>query len=227
MSRLLLIRHGQASFGAADYDVLSELGIEQSRRLGAHLAEVGVSIDAVYRGPRKRHVGTAEAMRAGASDAGLELPEEAVIDELDEYPAFELLRYWSPRLREDYAELAAELAAGSARAMELVINMWARGELDTGELETFAAFDARVSAAVHRICREQGRGRTVAVVTSGGPVAVAARLCLDISPEKTIGLAWGLINSSITELRYRDDAIGLVALNRIPHLPEPDLQTRR
>jgi broad specificity phosphatase PhoE len=227
VSRLLLIRHGQASFGAADYDVLSELGLEQSRRLGEHLAATGTNIDAVYRGPRRRHVATAEAMRAAAADGGLELPDETVIDELDEYPAFELLRYWTPRLQRDYGELAAELAAGSARAMELIVQMWALGELETGELESFAAFDARVSAAVERIRAEQGRKKTVAVVTSGGPVAVAVGRCLELTPEKTIAIAWVLVNSSITELRYTSDTLGLVALNRVPHLPEPTLHTRR
>ena len=31
MGIVLLVRHGQASFGADDYDVLSDLGVEQSR----------------------------------------------------------------------------------------------------------------------------------------------------------------------------------------------------
>ena len=38
MSKILLVRHGQASFGAADYDNLSPTGHEQSRVLGAALA---------------------------------------------------------------------------------------------------------------------------------------------------------------------------------------------
>ena len=38
MSRILLVRHGQASFGADDYDDLSPTGHEQSRVLGAALS---------------------------------------------------------------------------------------------------------------------------------------------------------------------------------------------
>ncbi|EPM78754.1 hypothetical protein A249_34210, partial [Pseudomonas syringae pv. actinidiae ICMP 18804] len=41
MGSIYLIRHGQASFGADDYDVLSPVGIRQSRVLGAHLAGLG------------------------------------------------------------------------------------------------------------------------------------------------------------------------------------------
>ena len=43
MGVVLLVRHGQASFGADDYDVLSETGWEQSRLLGRYLADRGVT----------------------------------------------------------------------------------------------------------------------------------------------------------------------------------------
>ena len=38
MANLFLVRHGQASFGADDYDRLSPTGHEQSRLLGEYLA---------------------------------------------------------------------------------------------------------------------------------------------------------------------------------------------
>lgn len=226
MSRLLLIRHGQASFGAADYDVLSKRGIEQSRQLGAHLARTGLAIDALYRGPRKRHIDTVAHMRAAAAETGHELPEPIALDELDEYPAFELLRYWLPQLRERHPRLAEGLARGSARAIEEITQLWARGELDTGDLESFVDFEGRVSAALDRIRASHGRGVTVAAVTSGGPVSVAVKRCLELSPDKAIAVAWVVINSSITELAFSEERLGLIALNRIPHLDDA-LVTRR
>ena len=42
MGQILLVRHGQASWGAADYDVLSPLGERQAAALGACLAGVPV-----------------------------------------------------------------------------------------------------------------------------------------------------------------------------------------
>ncbi|MFQ5527850.1 MAG: hypothetical protein ACE5GX_16530 [Thermoanaerobaculia bacterium] len=47
MSRVLLVRHGQASAGSADYDRLSELGERQSRLLGRHWAGHGLELDRV------------------------------------------------------------------------------------------------------------------------------------------------------------------------------------
>ena len=57
-----LIRHAQASFGAADYDNLSELGHRQSAALGAALKRQGVVPDAVFIGggagmaPMRSHI---------------------------------------------------------------------------------------------------------------------------------------------------------------------------
>ena len=42
MSTLYLIRHGQASYGEADYDRLSPRGIEQARAIGRWAASVGL-----------------------------------------------------------------------------------------------------------------------------------------------------------------------------------------
>src|SRR6478736_1102556 len=66
MGVLLLVRHGQASFGSDDYDVLSETGWQQARLLGRDLADRGVEPDLVVRGSMRRHRETAEAMIAGA-----------------------------------------------------------------------------------------------------------------------------------------------------------------
>ena len=59
MRELLLIRHGQASFHAEDYDQLSPLGVQQSSLLGAWFAECGQQPDLVAMGPRVRHRDTA------------------------------------------------------------------------------------------------------------------------------------------------------------------------
>ena len=50
MGNLYLVRHGQASFGADDYDQLSELGQAQALRLGEYWRERGMKFDAIYTG---------------------------------------------------------------------------------------------------------------------------------------------------------------------------------
>ena len=70
MRELLLIRHGQASFHAEDYDRLSTVGEHQSRELGLWLAACGQVPDLVAIGPRVRHSDTATlCLDAAAVDA--------------------------------------------------------------------------------------------------------------------------------------------------------------
>ena len=67
MGTLYLVRHGQASFGAEDYDNLSELGVKQSVRLGEYWRGKGLKFDAALVGTLKRHAqtyaGICEGMR--------------------------------------------------------------------------------------------------------------------------------------------------------------------
>ncbi|NER60017.1 histidine phosphatase family protein, partial [Pseudomonas sp. MAFF212428] len=64
MGSIFLIRHGQASFGADDYDVLSPTGIAQSEALGDYLARLGLRLDRCVAGTLRRQQDT------GAPGAG-------------------------------------------------------------------------------------------------------------------------------------------------------------
>ena len=66
MGTLYLVRHGQASFGAEDYDNLSELGHRQSVRLGEYFAGKGLEFDTVLTGTLKRHAQTWSGIAQGA-----------------------------------------------------------------------------------------------------------------------------------------------------------------
>jgi len=59
VSEIYLLRHGQASFGAEDYDRLSEAGETQARLLGEHLAGLGLEFDAIFSGAMRRQRDTA------------------------------------------------------------------------------------------------------------------------------------------------------------------------
>ena len=67
-----LVRHGQASFGADDYDQLSELGQRQSRRLGAYFRERGLTFEAVITGSLKRQQQTWRGIAEGLGQAELQ-----------------------------------------------------------------------------------------------------------------------------------------------------------
>ena len=227
-----MIRHGQASYGAADYDVLSDLGAKQSRELGTYWGSRGHGLDAVYTGPRKRQIDTARHFLEAAAGSGASYPAPTVVDEFDEYPAFELLKHWMPILLKDDPEFKKLLAAGASakqmdRALDIIVTRWANGELDTGEHESFEQFVARVDRGLKHVMAEQGRGKRVAVVTSGGPISVGMKLTLGIADERTLRVAAVVVNASYTEFRYREDELTMVGFNRIPHLDQDALDTYR
>src|SRR5262245_54530065 len=117
MSNLFLIRHAQASFGAADYDVLSELGVTQAQLLGKWFASTRTKLDAIYSGPRKRQIDTARHVIDSAKEAGAAVAGEPVIvEELDEFPFDAVMQ-----------KSEMEDGRGFAEAM----GRWARGEVET------------------------------------------------------------------------------------------------
>ncbi len=86
MATLYFVRHGQASFGADDYDQLSALGRSQAEALGAHWAARGVTFNAVFRGTLKRHQQTLDGLLIGAEGAGAQqaAPNAASVLEAEE-----------------------------------------------------------------------------------------------------------------------------------------------
>ena len=169
MSKLLIIRHGQASFGAADYDQLSPLGYQQSRNLGAWAARFGLPISHLVIGPRLRHRQTAEAMLEGmGSAAPLAAKDVSPAPIWDEFPAFEVIAHGLPRLIKTlppemaraYSEAALD-PKGQRETFEKMfrhtIRAWVVGELDVPECETYADFHQRIRTAIHNLMAEHGR----------------------------------------------------------------------
>jgi len=107
------------------------------------------------------------------------------------------------------------------------IRAWVVGELDVPECETYADFHQRIRTAIHNLMAEHGRGQTIVVVTSAGPVAAAARTALELPPWPGMKLSLVIANSALVELRYRDTELTLTAFNRGPHLSEPAHWTYR
>ena len=178
MSSILLVRHGQASFGAADYDNLSDTGHEQSRVLGAALAARGVSPDVVVGGEMRRHAQTAAGMLEGAG-----WPANVEVDGgWNEFDHLQVLAvHDQPTTAEGESEKAAFL-----RWFEEATLRWTSGEHDEAYDESFGAFTARVEAAMGRLVEALPRKGSAVVLTSGGPIAWAcAALLADTGAART------------------------------------------
>lgn len=237
MSTLFLVRHGQASFFGADYDRLSELGVEQTRLLGSHWARTGIRFESAWVGPRRRHWQTFEAVQAVFTELEQPFPEPSPMDELDEYPAVELLKRAIPILVEEDAEAAEWLRAYQAgtamskgnfqRLFARVTRRYVRGDLGFDDVEDWEAFRDRVTAGIRRVQATTGRSTTSVAFTSGGPMAAAVGLALGITDEEILELSWIIRNAALAEFLFDAERFSLAAFNTTPHLADPDKVTYR
>jgi broad specificity phosphatase PhoE len=151
MSRVVLVRHAQASFLEPNYDKLCANGEVQARLLGEYWARRDVVFSRAYSGARVRHEQTARLVEEAYRKFGLEFPEVAVMNEFDEYPAEGVLKLGLSQLLETSQEVrnlhgAFERAGDSderkksfQRMFEAVIGMWVSGELIVDGVESWQA----------------------------------------------------------------------------------------
>ena len=224
MGQIYLVRHGQASFGAADYDQLSALGYEQSRLLGVWFAQCGLSFDRVVVGGLKRHRQTAEACLAELPGA---LPPAQWIDDpgLEEYDHVQMLNVSRPELQEK-AAMGGYLAQHDnprrafQQLFEDAMGRWMSGRYDTDYRETWTAFRGRCVGALARVQADAGRSQRAVVFSSGGPISAIAQELLGLSDARTAALNWTIANTAVTKLLHSGNQISLSYLNAYPHLEQ-------
>ena len=229
MATLVLIRHGQASYGQLDYDRLSDAGVAQARTLGTHLAAHG-KLDALVHGPLVRQRQTATiAAEAGALPAPVELAAFA------EYPGFDMVTRFMPKLvaeDPDFARLATTPSRDLAdRAFKTILGKWSRDEWQIEGVERVSEFVARVRAGLERVIAGAGSGARIGIVTSAGPIGVAVGMVFGATDHHMVRTSMVVRNASISELKLRTqgfawhpERISLLTFNSVAHLPA-DLHT--
>ena len=222
MSSILLVRHGQASFGAADYDDLSPTGHEQSRVLGAALAARGVVPDLVVAGEMRRHAQTAAGVLVGSGWTN-DIEVDAGWNEFDHVQVLGV--HDEPTTAEGESE-----AAAFQRWFEEATRRWTSAGHDEAYDESFGAFTDRVDASMSRLTSSLPSRGTAVVLTSGGAIAwVAAALLAEADPARTdlwLRLNPVSINTGTSTIVRGRRGTTLVAFNAHNHL-SPDLITYR
>jgi broad specificity phosphatase PhoE len=239
MSALWVVRHGQASFLAENYDKLSPLGERQAQLLGEHWLREGVTFDQVYSGPAERQIRTGEIVGDLYRQAGKDWPETAIDLDLDEFPAEPVVKRFLPALMARHSHLAAAVAEFQAateirpkqrlfdKVLREVSQRWLDGEVGAPDIPSWQDFCHRVEAAITRVRTAAPKSARVAVFTSGGPTAATARLALQLTYAATLELTWSPRNASYSEFLFSQDRFSLSTFNETPHLADPALLTYR
>ncbi|KAA0913021.1 histidine phosphatase family protein [Aquicoccus porphyridii] len=209
MAELFLVRHAQASFGAANYDKLSELGHEQSRELGRALKAQGIRPSAVFIGDMVRHRETLDGILQG-----LEMEVEPGIHTgLNEFDFTDLLnaKYaGQPGPENMHTERKSHF-----RTLRDTVLEWEQGGIP-GAAESWADFTARVEAA-RKVVMDPDHAQVLAV-SSGGPIARLIAAQLDCGPGQQIKLQLQIKNCAVNRFVYSAKSVYLHGFNETPHI---------
>jgi broad specificity phosphatase PhoE len=228
LSELILVRHGQASFGAESYDKLSPTGARQVAMLANHWQGLERRFDVLYSGELRRQQETAELLKPVVESSTVN-----VLAGLNEYNGEPLIRMY---LRDHALSEGFDLAPGEhlqdRKMFQLVLEAasrhWIEGSLiagcDDGDFEPWREFQARVHAALNDIMARHTGGSKVVAATSGGVIAVALQLALQLPDNHTIATNWMVNNSSVTRLVYGRGKVSLGSFNTLSHLETPELR---
>jgi broad specificity phosphatase PhoE len=217
MGSLFLVRHGQASLGAADYDQLSPQGEEQCRRLGRYWRDRGQRFDAVFTGTLRRH---AQSLQAVSEGLGQPLVAET-LPGLDEYDSEALIRCLHAGPPPAVADV--EGVRQHFRLLRQALLAWMRGEIAPAGMPSHAGFAAGVRAALAQ-AHALGPGRQVLVLSSGGPIATAVCQVLGAPAESFVQLNLRLRNASVTQFISTAAGYQLLEFNALPQLDDAEGQ---
>jgi len=229
--KVYLIRHGQAG-SRQKYDELSEVGREQARMLGEHLAAEAMSFATVLSGSLDRQRETA---RIVASPLGA--PEIAIDPRWSEFDLDAVYGGIAPQLAaedeqfaRDYAQLQAEMAqAGSGvhrqwtRSDMAVFRAWCEGRFPC-QGESFAEFCGRVRAAADALAELP---KPAAVFSSATPIGLVLGWTEGISEFSAMQFAGAMLNTAWSELEFTGDGVRMVSFNNVAHLPGEEWKTKR
>ena len=217
MSEFYLVRHGQASFGAENYDKLSELGKQQSEWLGEYFADRQIAFDQILTGTLTRHKETADGIRSA-------LPTDVPVDALPELNEFDfeglarayLHQYPDARPAEDAPR------AEFYRLLKSAMLEWAANTLPEEHLnESWQQFEHRVALAINHV-REQLHSKRVLIVSSGGAIAMLLSHVLGFGPEQVVNLNLQIKNTSFSHFYFNPLQVRLSNFNNVPHLDLPE-----
>ena len=210
MGVLLLVRHGQASLGADEYDQLSGLGLRQAQILGARLAGTDLTVDRVVCGTLARQRDTAGPVLAALGWPGSRLATDC---RLDEYDHVGVMAQHTTDITFAGSTADGESGRRLQSALEEAISRWMSG--GTGYAESHEAFVSRTEGAVRDLTAAPGA--TIAV-TSGGVIAAACVQALGLPLERWPALARVVVNGSITKIVSGASGTHLVTFNDHAHL---------
>lgn len=223
MSCVYLLRHGQASFEADDYDALSDMGEQQAFRTGEDLARRGIVFDNVICGGMKRHGQTLVQLQQGY---GQSLPDAPINTDWNEINHHNVLGVFDERLAtattmRQYLMTQPEPEKAFLSVFTQAVKRWQSGKFDDDYAESWCNFRRRVLKALEATFVELEKGEQALVVTSGGPIALVLSSLLQLPEQNWFSMNWTLVNTGITKILRTGGRYMVSSVNEHQHLDTP------
>ncbi len=228
MSRIFLIRHGQAGL-RHHYDTLSEVGAQQAECLRNWVERESLRFHRIVAGGLTRQKETAR-LAAGEPEVDPRFSEfdlDAVYRSLAP-----ILCEQDPQFRAEYEAMRTQMQSDDApvhrewnRCDVKVFEAWYAGRYPV-EAETWTEFKARVLSSLAWL-RAIPPQEQVAIFTSATPIGLLVAAIFDAHDGRAMRLAGACYNSAVTTLRVHDGDLSLMGFNSVAHLPDPALRTFR
>jgi broad specificity phosphatase PhoE len=215
MATIYLIRHGQASFGAANYDQLSPLGQLQASRTGQYLARTGVRLDAAYSGDLWRQRETCQLV---CNELGADI-EHTVDSRFNEIDNDGQVRALAPILAAQSEGFKALIDRGLSsskdyqKVIDAVFNHWVSHDCSDYGIQSWQAYSGLVRDALENVMQTEGSGKTIGIFTSGGTIATLVAQVLGLGGQQTYQFYEPVFNCSVTQLFYSGDKVSLSYFN--------------
>lgn len=225
MASIYLIRHGQASFGKADYDQLSEKGINQSRLLGEHWRSL-TPPDKYYSGDLLRHGQTHEHFIAGHNG---DVKPLIIRAGLNEFNHADILSCYDPqwdsfaKMSESIAKLPEPNKVFQSQFL-LALARWTSGTRDQEYKESWPQFKQRCVDALLSVIEQElaikdaAKSENTFIFTSAGPIAAIIGHILQLSDQNIMLINQQLRNASVTKLLFSKDKLNVDYFNNYNHL---------
>ncbi|MCK1798938.1 histidine phosphatase family protein [Streptomyces sp. XM4193] len=239
-----LVRHGQASFGAQDYDALSDTGRVQAAVVGRELARRAPRDPLLVCGTLRRQRETAELL-ARAGNFGSALRTDARWNEYDHLRLLD--RHGSAAVESPGSsattggaarERAHSAAPSSSREVQQLLDAallrwieadapaadedgWQRFSQGAGEALadlTAALVTAPADAVADPDAHRAPAARDAIVVTSGGVLAALCGRLLSLPAPAVVAVNRVMLNAAVTTVLIGRSGATLLALNDHAHL---------
>jgi len=229
MSKLFFFRHGQASLGTTNYDVLSKKGIQQSQLLGGYLLTENITFDEIFVGPLERQKNTFKVVQERYTAKGIALPSPTIIDGLKEHNGMITMKTALPELiKTDPYLIALEKSTkndpkrkrqNAMLGFQYFLGEWAEGNIKVKGMPTWKQFRTEAKEGLDQILNATEKGKTIGIFSSGGTISSITAECLGLTKEKAVAeLNFSIRNTSFSTFLYTHNKFNLLSFNELPHL---------